>query len=662
MYLVLDPTLSIVAVSDAYLRATMTRRKEILGRPLFEVFPDNPDDPAATGVSNLHASLGRVLLHRIPDTMAVQKYDIRRPESEGGGFEERYWSPVNSPVLGADGQVLYIIHRVEDVTEFVRLKQAEKEQGEVREALQARAAEMEADIFIRAQQIQEVNTRLREELASREQAEKALRQAADEIKDLYDQAPCGYHSLDQDGTIVAMNETELAWLQYRPDEIIGKRRFAELLSPESAKRFREQFPVFKAHGSIHDLEFDLVRKDGTTVSVLLSATAIRDSAGHYLASRSTVFDITGRKQAEEERDRFFTLSLDLLAIAGDDGYFKRLNPAWERVTGYSMDELMATPYVDFVHPDDREATIAEAQKLLTGVDTLSFENRYRCKDGSYRWLLWTSTPAPGHRLIYAAARDITERKEQVAVLHRLNYELRIKEETLRQLNKDLEAFAYSVSHDLRAPLRHIDGFSDLLRRHLALTLDEKGRRYLDTIAGSAKQMGRLIDDLLAFSRMGRVAIQRTPVPLDDLVRQVLDDMKPDLDGRPILWNIASLPTVSGDSALLRQVLVNLIGNAIKYSSRRDPAVIAIGTVSGGPEEVVIFVKDNGVGFDMQYVHKLFGVFQRLHRAEEFEGTGIGLANVQRIIQRHGGRVWAEGVLDVGATFYCALPVAKEPDA
>jgi len=169
LYLVLTPALTIVAVSEAYLQATMTKREEILGRHLFEVFPDNPDDPTATGVSNLRASLGRVLQHRTADAMAVQKYDIRRPESEGGRFEERYWSPVNSPVLGTNGEVAYIIHRVEDVTEFIRLKQAGSEQQRITEDLRTRTAEMEAEIFRRAQQIQEVNNQLRKELDARKQ-------------------------------------------------------------------------------------------------------------------------------------------------------------------------------------------------------------------------------------------------------------------------------------------------------------------------------------------------------------------------------------------------------------------------------------------------------------------------------------------------------------
>jgi len=244
---------------------------------------------------------------------------------------------------------------------------------------------------------------------------------------------------------------------------------------------------------------------------------------------------------------------------------------------------------------------------------------------------------------------------EVAERARAEHEVRQRTEQLEAVNKELEAFSYSVSHDLRAPLRHIDGFADLLRKHAASMLDEKGLRHLRTISDSAKQMGTLVDDLLSFSRMGRSEMHFTPVNLDLLVQDVVRDLRQDTEGRNIAWTIGVLPTVSGDHSMLRQVLVNLIGNAVKYTRNRERARIEIGCVGASQDETVIFVRDNGAGFDMQYAHKLFGVFQRLHGASDFEGTGIGLANVKRIIQRHGGRAWAEGQVDTGATFYFSLP-------
>ncbi|MGA9408334.1 MAG: ATP-binding protein, partial [Bacteroidota bacterium] len=221
-------------------------------------------------------------------------------------------------------------------------------------------------------------------------------------------------------------------------------------------------------------------------------------------------------------------------------------------------------------------------------------------------------------------------------------------------NKELEAFSYPVSHDLRAPLRHIDGFADLLLKHAAWTLDEKGRGFLTRISDSAKQMGVLIDELLVFSRMGRTEMRAAKVNLDRMVKEAVDSLKEETLGRDMTWNIRVLPEVEADEAMLRLVFQNLLGNAVKYTRRCEKTEIEIGRAAK-PDEYEFFVRDNGAGFDMQYADKLFGVFQRLHRSDEFEGTGIGLANVRRIIQRHGGRTWAEGKVDEGATFYFSLP-------
>jgi PAS domain S-box-containing protein len=522
LYLVLTPDLTIVAVNNAYLCATLTTREAILGRHLFEVFPDNPDDPTATGVANLRASLGRVLQHRAPDTMAVQKYDIRRPEPEGGGFEERYWSPVNSPVLGADGKVAYIIHRVEDVTEFVRLKQAGTEQHRITEELRTHAAEMETEVYRRAQQIQEVNTHLRSELDA-------------------------------------------------------------------------------------------------------------------------------RKRAEEELDRFFTLSLDMLCIARSDGYFKRVSPAFTQTLGWSTEEMLARPFLDFVHPDDRTATLREVEKqVVAGEQVLRFENRYRHKDSSWRTLSWKSVPQPDGTM-YATARDVTERKRAEEHIQRVNAEL-------EAANKELEAFSYSVSHDLRAPLRAIAGFSQMLLEDHGPALPPDAQRCLKIMQANTQQMGHLVDDLLAFSRLSRQPLKTQRVAPGDLVRHVLEDLRDQRDGRPVEMTIGELPPCEADPALLKQVFVNLLGNALKYTRGRDPARIEVGAKPDEPPSaaMVYFVKDNGAGFDMQYADKLFGVFQRLHHAEDYEGTGVGLAIVQRIVHRHGGRIWAEAQVDCGAAFYFTL--------
>jgi signal transduction histidine kinase len=247
------------------------------------------------------------------------------------------------------------------------------------------------------------------------------------------------------------------------------------------------------------------------------------------------------------------------------------------------------------------------------------------------------------------------RRRAEKVIKELNEELGRHVLQVDSANRELEAFSYSVSHDLRAPLRHITGFVELLHERDTSSLDEKSRHYLQVISESARKMGNLIDDILAFSRMGRAELMKTRVDLGRLVREVIAGLEEETKGRSIDWDIAPLPLVEGDAAMLRQVLANLVANALKFTRTRPGTQITIGAVVDELQETRIFVKDNGVGFDMKYAGKLFTLFQRLHDPEEFEGTGVGLANVQRIIHRHGGRVWAEGAPDGGAAFWFALP-------
>jgi signal transduction histidine kinase len=236
----------------------------------------------------------------------------------------------------------------------------------------------------------------------------------------------------------------------------------------------------------------------------------------------------------------------------------------------------------------------------------------------------------------------------------LNEELARRSDELQAINKELEAFAYSVSHDLRAPIRHISGFAELLKKNAASVLNEKSQRHMAMILESAKRMGNLIDDLLAFSRIGRAETHKTMVSLQQLVQEALSELAQETEGRSINWKVGTLPACYGDRSMLRLAFVNLISNAVKFTGTRPQAEIEIGSTNHKPDQIVVFIRDNGVGFDMKYVSKLFGVFQRLHAPEAFEGTGIGLATVQRIVHRHGGRTWAEGALDKGATFYFSL--------
>lgn len=255
--------------------------------------------------------------------------------------------------------------------------------------------------------------------------------------------------------------------------------------------------------------------------------------------------------------------------------------------------------------------------------------------------------------------DITERNRREHEIRKLNEELGKRTTELEASNKELEAFAYSISHDLRAPLRHMAGFTELLKKNAASQLNDKNRRYVTMILESAKRMGNLIDDLLAFSRMSRTEANKTTVSLGQLVQEALGEIARETGGRNIVWKVGALPDLWADRSMLRVALVNLISNAVKFTRSRPQAEIEIACMDQGQDQAVLFIRDNGVGFDMKYVDKLFGVFQRLHAAEAFEGTGIGLATVQRIVHRHGGKIWAEALVDQGATFYFSLPKSQE---
>ncbi len=387
-------------------------------------------------------------------------------------------------------------------------------------------------------------------------------------------------------------------------------------------------------------------------------------------------DVTQRKAAEaalrasEEEYRTLFDSMDegycILDLLFDDRNrpvdfrFAKVNPSFEKLTGLAG---ATGRRIREISPDYEAYWFETYGRVALTGEPVRFQNYAAVL---HRWfdIYAFRYGDPALRQVAVLFRNITEQKHQDDEIRRLNAGLQQRATLLEATNQELEAFSYSVSHDLRAPLRHIDGFASLLQKNSADRLDEQGRRHLATISASARQMGRLIDDLLSFSRMGRAVLQ--PRELADhnaLVATVIREGRWGRPDRPIDWVIAPLPPVCADPAMLQQVWANLLDNAVKYSGKVAAPRIEVGShADPATGELVFFVRDNGAGFDMRYADKLFGVFQRLHGPSEFEGTGIGLANVRRIILRHGGRTWAEGAIDRGATFYFSLPATPTPAA
>ena len=799
LYLVLAPDLKIIAVSNAYLRATKTKREQIVGRGIFDVFPDNPDDPAASGTRNLRLSLERVFQSGESDTMAVQKYDIRRPESEGGGFEERFWSPFNSPVMGPDGKILYIVHRVEDVTEFIRLKQRGVEQGKLTEQLKQRAHQMESEVYLRAQEVQESNRK--------------LRNANDELGRLYDKAKELENLKSQFFANVSHElRTPLTLIIGPTEKLLASSQLSSNMRSTMEMIARNSRLLLK---HVNDL-LDVARLEAGKMEVLYVDTdlvrLVRLTAGYFdilARERHLTFavDVPEKMPAQVDPEKFQRILLNLLANAfkftpeggrircllresaeegmavlevADSGpgiplefrqaafeRFRQLQGGAARRfggTGLGLaivhdfvalhdgrvsigdapeggalvtvtlprrsptdanvrqiehvepsDELVRQQ-VETLHQPAERATVsaAEDKPLVVVVEdnrdmshflAENLEVYYRVEtasDGreglskimaSRPDVILTDVMMPemsGDMLVQAVrAQRQFDTTPIIVLTAKADDELRIRllrtgvqdyvtkpfsieelrarignlvalkcgHDQIRKLNrelgtanKELEAFSYSVSHDLRAPLRAITSFSDML----ASEISEHGKEKLETIRSNAARMERLITDQLRFSQLSRQPLEMETVDVSGLVNEVISDLCREHPGREIEIRIGSLPNCFGDLSLLRHVFINLLSNAFKFTRNKGPALIEVSSMRQNFEKIY-FVRDNGVGFEMKEAERLFGVFQRLHRADEFDGTGVGLTIAQRIIQRHGGRIWAEAEVNKGAVFYFTLP-------
>ena len=410
-------------------------------------------------------------------------------------------------------------------------------------------------------------------------------------------------------------------------------------------------------------EFRVVFPNGTEHLLVSRGRALYDEGGMATRMVGVTVDVTEVRQAEETRRLFAAIveSSDDAIISKDlQQHILTWNLGAEKMYGYTGEEVLGRT-VDFLIPKAYLEQEHEAFIQVSRGKAVHMEAARLRKDGRLVQVSVSVSPIRNvqGRIIGGSfiSQDITRQKEAEAELLRLKEELedRVRERTaeLEAANKEMEAFSYSVAHDLRGPLRHIDAYAQVVKSDFANALNPEIERHLDRISASSRNLGHLVDDLLNLARIGRRDVVRQVTSLNRLVSEVIEEIKDDTSSRKIEWRVGNLPEVEVDPGLVKQVYANLIDNAVKYTRKREHAVIEIG-VTEDSGETALFVRDNGVGFSMKYAHKLFGVFQRLHRPEDFEGTGIGLATVARIVQKHGGRIWAEAEMNKGATFSFTL--------
>ncbi len=484
-----------------------------------------------------------------------------------------------------------------------------------------------------------------------------IRNSEQRFRSLFEYHPDAVFALDPTGRLLDCNTSLIAMSGRRREEIIGKR-FLSADLPESREENMRRFED-ALHGSPQSYETRAVRANGRMYDVhvtMLPTVVDNRIVGVFGVAK----DITEQRHTQRlllERNRFFELSLEMFCIIGADGSFRQINAAFTRVLGFAAEELVGASWLDFVHPDETEVARGALDGLLRDGRLGSLETRYRCRDGGYRWLDWNSMVAPDG-LIYAVARDVTDRRLIDAELSRVMQELKFS-------NRELQDFAFVASHDLQEPLRKIQVFSDRLLASHGGSLDAQGRDFLERMDGAARRMQVLIDDLLAYSRITTRAQPFALVDLNRVARDVLQDLETRIESTAAAVNVGALPAIEADPTQMRQLLQNLIANALKFRAPDRPSRVDITAqvVQGnGAEWCVMEVTDNGIGFDNRFRERIFAPFQRLHGRSAYEGTGMGLAIVRKIVERHGGAIEADGTPDVGARFTVHLPVRQNARA
>jgi PAS domain S-box-containing protein len=492
--------------------------------------------------------------------------------------------------------------------------------------------------------------------------EQAIRASELRYRRLFETAKDGILILNAEtGSINDVNPFLVELLGFSHDEMIGKT-VGELSPFKDIESNKVMLERLQKNGYIRYDDLPLERKDGRKMAVEFVSNVYQ--VGDKSVIQCNIRDITARKLAEKMLRQLAAIvesSDDAIIGKGLDGNIQSWNAGAMKMFGYSAGEMVGHPIMPLIPAELLEEEHSILEKIKRGESVPHLETVRLRKDGSKVEVSITVSPIKDSAGKVAGAskvaRDITERKLAEEKINQLNADLegRVIERTaqLETANQELEAFSYSVSHDLRAPLRAVDGFSKIVLEDYGPQLPEGCRQNLQTIRSSAQKMGKLIDDLLMFSRLSRLPLSKQTVDTGKLVRGVLEELNSQREGRRIEFRIADLPPCQADPALLKQVWVNLLSNALKFTGKCEAALVEIGCAMEKGRNAY-FVRDNGAGFDIKYAHKLFGVFQRLHRAEDYEGTGVGLAIVQRVIHRHGGRIWAESEVNSGATFHFTL--------
>ena len=594
----------------------------------------NWDDLIGKSMYNFYSDANErtVLISQIEERGTVSDYEITLKNRDGSLIPCSLSSKI---CLDAQGRPEKIIGSMRDITDR---KQAEKELLRHRDHLE-----------------ELVNERTEE-----------LRAYMDETRDLYENAPCGYHSVDANGKFVRINNTELTWIGYNRDEVIGKMGTVDFLTPASLETYKSIFTVLMKQGEISNIEFEYKRKDGSTFFVSLNATAIYDADTKFIMSRSTLFDITDRKLAEEalriktsEIENFFNVALDLLCIADTSGNFIRVNKAWENILGYSTSELEHRQFLEFVHPEDMQPTLDAMSELSDQHPILKFINRYKTKEGSYRFIEWHSVPVGN--FIYAAARDITDRKQD--------------EEALSNAKKEAEAanqakseFLANMSHEIRTPMNAVLGYTELLASTL---IDQTQKDYINSIKSSGRSLLTLINDILDLSKIeaGKLELEYDFIDTYSFFSEFekIFSLKVSEKGLKFILDIAS-GTPHGiciDEARVRQIVFNLIGNAIKFTSEgqitlkvfiENPQVVNYSKEKSEELiDLIIEVIDTGIGISKELQEAIFEPFVQERDYKHYGGTGLGLAITRRLTVLMNGTINLKSELGKGSTFTVRIP-------